>query len=182
MLEHQQMFVDIFTAYGMNFLITIAKPLESLLRSYIDSKDTTALCKTLNLHMDSYDQHRISIAHQHSDNERSIGSLSSGLGSMGTQLILCGPNMHVHVIERSIRYIKDAPRGVLTSIPYPCPRLLFRDLPAFVAQRLNLFQVSTRTYHTSTLQLVYDRAAVADRHCVQGLRITTEYKGILEAG
>ena len=101
MPEHQQMFVDIFTANGMNFLITITKPLEHLLTSCIDSKDTTALRKTLCLHM--VKTQSISITHLFIDNERDIGSLSSDLGAMGTQLIPYGPNMQVHVIESSIR-------------------------------------------------------------------------------
>jgi hypothetical protein len=101
-VEPQEMFVDIFTANGMNFLITITKPLEHILTSYIDSKDTASLRKTLRHHMSFYGQRRITVTHLYSDNERGIGSLSSDLSAMGTQLITCGPNMHVHVIERSI--------------------------------------------------------------------------------
>lgn len=164
-MEPQQMYVDIFTAHGLNFLITITKPLEHILTSYIDSKDTGALRKTLRHHMGFYGQRRITVTHLYSDNERGISSLQSDFGAMGVQLITCGPSMHVHIVERSIRYLKEAARGVLSGLPYSCPRILFRHLPAFVAQRLNLFPVSTRSDHTSAFQLVYGRAARADRDC-----------------
>jgi hypothetical protein len=83
----------------------------------------------------------------------------------GITPITCGPGMHVHIVERAIRYVKEAVCSVLHGPPYACPRVLFRMLIPYVALRLNMFPSTTRTDRLSAFQLVYNRPAHADRDC-----------------
>ena len=73
--------------------------------------------------------------------------------------------MHVHIIERTIRYGKEGVRGLLAGLPYPCPRNIFNYMAPFVANRLNMFPSSTQTDNISALQLIYNRHVNATIDC-----------------
>jgi Reverse transcriptase (RNA-dependent DNA polymerase) len=75
----------------------------------------------------------------------------------GITLHLAGPGMHVHIIERTIRYVKEGVRGFLSGLRYRCPRLIFIHMVPFVANRLNMFPSSTRTDNISAFQLIFNR-------------------------
>ena len=57
--SHQSLYADIFMANGISFLITVAKPLEHMLASSIDSRDTGTLRKVLKVHLAFYSSRRI---------------------------------------------------------------------------------------------------------------------------
>ena len=152
--DPQSMYADIFTANSMQFLITITKPLDHLLCTMIDNRETSTLRKALRKHTGFYGQRRISISALYSDNEQGISALGSDLSAMGIKLINSGPGAHVHIVERAIRYVKEGVRSVLHGLPYSCPRSLFKMLIPYVTLRLNLFPSSTRTDKLSAFQLV----------------------------
>ena len=161
----QSLYIDIFMANGISFLITVAKPLEHILATCIESRDTASLRKAVRTHLAFYSSRRIPTPIIYSDNEGGIVALQSELAGSGIQLITAGPGMHVHVVERAIRYIKEGVRSVHAGLPYACPRAIFKHLIPFVALRLNLFPSSTRTDKLSAFQLVYNRSADAKRDC-----------------
>ena len=163
--DPQHMYADLFFAVQMPFLITITKPLEHILASPLDGKDASSLRKVLRKHLGFYGQRRITITTLYCDNERGISALESDLAAAGITLINSGPGMHVHTAERAIRYVKEGARGVLSGLPYQCPRSIFKMLPSFIALRLNLFPVSTRNDFLSAFQLLYNRPAIADKDC-----------------
>ena len=152
--DPQSLYADIFTANTLSFLITVAKPLEHILTTHIELKDTTSLRKAFRAHLGFYGQRRINVSHIFSDNERGIAALAPQFAGAGIQLTHCGPGMHVHVVERAIRYIKEGARSILAGLPYTCPRILFRHLIPFTALRLNLFPNSTRSDNLSAFQLL----------------------------
>ena len=81
--DPQSMYADIFTANSMQFLITITKPLDHLLCTMIDNRETSTLRNALRKHTGFYGQGRIPISALYSDNERGISVLSSDLSAMG---------------------------------------------------------------------------------------------------
>ena len=161
----QSVYIDVFMANGVSFLITVAKPLEHILATCIESRDTATLRKAVRTHLAFYSSRRIPTPILYSDNEGGIVALQSELAGSGIQLITSGPGMHVHVVERAIRYIKEGVRSVHAGLPYACPRAIFKHLIPFVALRLNIFPSSTRTDKLSAFQLVYNRSADAKRDC-----------------
>ena len=152
-------------ANGVSFLITVAKPLEHILATCIESRDTATLRKAVRTHLAFYSSRRIPTPILYSDNEGGIVALQTELAGSGIQLVTSGPGMHVHVVERAIRYIKEGVRSVHAGLPYACPRAIFKHLIPFVALRLNVFPSSTRTDTLSAFQLVYNRSADAKRDC-----------------
>jgi Reverse transcriptase (RNA-dependent DNA polymerase) len=161
----QELHADIFMANGLSFFITVAKPLEHIIATPIEGRDIASLRKVVRHHLTCYSQRRISTPIIYSDNERGLAALAPELAVMGIQLIHSGPGMHVHVVERAIRYIKEGVRSVHAGLPYTCPRALFRLLVPFVALRLNMFPTSTRTDRLSAFQIIYNRPADARRDC-----------------
>ena len=129
----QELYADILMANGLSFFITVAKPLVHIIATPIEGRDIASLSKVVRHHLTCYSQRRISIPIIYSDNERGLAALAPELAVMGIQLIHSGPGMHVHVMERAIRYIKEGVRSVHAGLPYTCPRALFRLPIPFVA-------------------------------------------------
>ena len=161
----QQLYADIFIANGLSFFITVAKPLEHIIATPIENRDINSLRRVVRHHLTCYSQRRISTPVIYSDNERGLAALSPELAAMGIQLIHSGPGMHVHVVERAIRYVKEGVRSIHAGLPYTLPRALFRLLIPFVASRMNMFPSSNRTDRLSAFQIIYNRAADARRDC-----------------
>ena len=161
----QQLYADIFIANGLSFFITVAKPLEHLIATPIDSRDTGSLRRAVKHHLSFYSQRRISTPIIYSDNERGLAAVGPDLAAIHVQIVHSGPGMHVHIVERAIRYIKEGVRSTQAGLPYNCPRAIFRLMIPFVASRLNMFPSSTRTDHLSAFQIVHNRPADARRDC-----------------
>lgn len=161
----QKMYADIFFAAGNAFEITIVHPIGHIICSYVDRTDTPTLRRALRTHLGTYGQRRIIIRHVYSDNEKGILCMGQDFAGAGITLHLAGPGMHVHIIERTIRYVKEGVRGLLAGLPYPCPRVIFTHLVTFVAYRLNMFPSSTRTDNMSAFQLVFNRHINAAIDC-----------------
>ena len=157
----QDLYADIFYAGQTPFLITVIKPLGHIKVSHIEKPDTPTLRKTLRIHLGTYGQRRITVHNIYSDNEKGILAMASDFSAAGITLHVCGPGMHISVIERTIRYVKEGVRGTLSGLPYTCSARLFRLLVIFVADRLNIFPSSTRTDNLSAFQLIYNRTPSA---------------------
>ena len=163
--SEQRMYADIFFANALAFEVTITHPIGHTICSYIERTDTITLRRTLRTHLGTYGQRRIPIRHIYSDNEKGILCMSQDFAGAGITLHLAGPGMHVHVIERTIRTIKEGVRGLLAGLPYPCPKCLFIHMVPFVAYRANMFPSSTRTDNMTPFQLMYNRPINAAIDC-----------------
>ena len=127
----------------------------------LDKADTTSLRRTLRVHLGTYGQRRITITAIYSDNEKGITAMAQDFAGAGITLHQSGPGMHVHVIERAIRHIKELACGTLSGLPYNCRMFLFRLLVVFVTTRSNRFPDSTRNDGLSPFQFLYNRTANA---------------------
>ena len=161
----QRMYADIFFAAGNAFEITIVHPIGHIICSHIDKSDTPTLRRALRTHLGTYGQRSITIRHIYIDNEKGILCMGQDFAGAGITLHLAGPGIHVHIIERTIRYVKEGVRGILAGLPYPCPRIIFNYMVPFVANRLNMFPSSTRTDNISAYQLIYNRHVNATINC-----------------
>ena len=131
----QELYGDIFMANGLSFLLTVAKPLEHLLATHIETRDTSSLRKALRTHLSFYSRRRIHTPILYTDNERGLAALGIEIANAGIQLIHSGSGKHVHTVERAIRYIKEGVRSVHAGLPYTCPRSIFKTLIPFVVCR-----------------------------------------------
>ena len=121
--DPQSMYLDIFSACGVQFLITITKPLDHILCTFIENLEAPSLRAALNKHIEFYGQRQIKLKTLYSDNEKGITALGSDFSIAGITPFPCGPGMHVHIVERTIRYVKEAVRSVLHGLPYSCTRM-----------------------------------------------------------
>jgi hypothetical protein len=97
----QKLYADIFFAAGNAFEITIVHPIGHIICSYIERTDT------LRRHLGTYGQRRIIVRHIYNDNEKGILCMTQDFAGAGIALHLAGPGMHVHIIERTIRFVKE---------------------------------------------------------------------------
>ena len=142
--DSQTMYIDIYFACTLPYLITKVQPLDHIMTSLLPERSATAIRKTFIKHIRFYGRRGIRISALLSDNEQVITSL--GLQFEGAKIVLTqsGPGMHIPQVERSIRAVKERTRGILHTLPYNCPLVLFAHLPEFVAARMSIFKSSTR--------------------------------------
>ena len=138
------MYIDIYFACTLPYLITKVQPLDHIMTSLLPERSATAIRKTFIKHIRFYGRRGIRISALLSDNVQVITSL--GLQFEGAKIVLTqsGPGMHIPQVERSIRAVKERTRGILHTLPYNCPLVLFAHLPEFVAARMSIFKSSTR--------------------------------------
>ena len=77
------MYADIFSVCSCQFFITVTKPLDHLLCTPIESRDTLSLRSALKKHLDYYGQRAIKVTKLNSDNERGLIALTSDLAAAG---------------------------------------------------------------------------------------------------
>ena len=153
----QSMFVDLFKAQSLDFLITYVRPLNHLLVTAVSKTDLQTLRRTLRNHLGTYGQRRITVEHIYSDNEKGITAMASDFAGAGITLHQSGPGMHVHTIERQIRMVKEGVRTGLAALPYSCCDLLFKFLVGFTVTRANMFPNTTSMDTLSPFQILYNR-------------------------
>lgn len=153
----QSMYLDLFRAHSMDFLLTYVRPLNHLMVTAISKSDTVTLRRTLRTHLGVYGQRRIRVDNLYCDNEKGITAMAADFAGAGITLHQSGPGMHVHIIERQIRTVKNGVRTGLACLPYCCCNLLFKFLVGFTVTRENMFPDSTRTDNLSPFQLLYNR-------------------------
>jgi hypothetical protein len=161
----QKMYANIVFAAGNAFEITIVHSMGHIICSHIERTDTPSLRRALRTHLGTYGQRRIIIRHIYSDNEKGILCMDQDFAGAGITLHLAGPGMHIHIIERTIRYVKEGVRGLQSGFKYPCPKIIFLHMVTFVANRLHMFPSATRTDNISAFQLMFNRHVNAAIDC-----------------
>ena len=159
----QSMYLDLFRAHSLDFLLTYVRPLNHLMVTSIAKSDLTTLRRTLRTHLGVYGQRRIRINNLYCDNEKGITAMAADFAGAGITLHQSGPWMHVHVIERQIRTVKEGVRTGLACLPYSCCNLIFKFLVGFTVTRENMFPDSTRTDNLSPFQVLYNRPVDVNR-------------------
>jgi len=157
----QSAYVDLFYANKDAFLITVVKPLGHIMVTAIDKADTPTLRKALRTHLGTYRQRGLQLSHVYSDNEKGLLALGLDFAGAGIVFDQAGPGMHVSIIERCIRTVKEGVRATLAGLGYPANRKLLRYLVTFVVNRINMFPSDTRTDALSAFQLLYRRSVNA---------------------
>ena len=159
----QSMFVDLFKANSIDFLITYVRPLNHLLVTAASKTDLPTLRRILRTHLGTYGQRRITVEHIYSDNEKGITAMAPDFAGAGITLHQSGPGMHIHVIERQIRMVKEGVRTGLSALPFTCCDLLFKYLVGFTVTRANMFPNTTTMDNLSPFQILYNRPVNANR-------------------
>ena len=93
----------------------------------------------------------------HSDNEMGITALAMDFAGMGIQLIQTGAGMHVPIIERRIRTIKEGTRGILGGVPYTPPLAIFLHLPIWVTIKMSAFHSSALPDDATPFSILHSR-------------------------
>ena len=147
--DMQTMYIDIFFACTLPYLITKVQPLGHMMTSSLPERSANAIRK-------AFLQQGIRISALLSDNEQGIDSLSLQFGSANI-VLQAGPSMHVPQVKRAVRTVKEDTQGLLHTLRYDCPLVIFSHLPGYVASKMSIFKSSTRPTDITAFQILYGR-------------------------
>ena len=149
------MYVDLFFVFRLAYLVTHVEPLGFTMSSFLLRTDVKALRRAIGVHLGYLHQRGARVTSLHSDNEKGITALAMDFAGMGIQLIQVGAGMHVPIIERRIRMIKEGTRGILAGLPYTPPTAIFLHLPIWVTMRMSAFRSTTRPDDATPFTIIH---------------------------
>ena len=134
-------FVDLFSWDDTQYSICVVKPIGLLMTTHLGDakrpKSGRALLDTISYYKDVCKANGFRIRNLYMDGEKGMKSVQRDLSAMGISLVpLTGS--HVGTVEVAIRTVKEQARGIVHTLPYRLPKILQKDLIAFVTQRLNM--------------------------------------------
>lgn len=134
-------FVDLFSWDDTSYCICVVKPIGLLMTTHLGDakrpKSGRALLDTISYYKDVCKANGFRIRNLYMDGEKGMKSVQRDLSAMGISLVpLTGS--HVGTVEVAIRTVKEQARGIVHTLPYRLPKILQKDLIAFVTQRLNM--------------------------------------------
>ena len=158
------MYVDIFFACGLIFLITLVNPSGHTITTNILKTDIKTLRITIRQNPGRYGQKNMHITQLHSDNDKGITAMALDFSGSGIAMLQVGAGMHVPQIEGKIRYIKKVARSVRSGLPYLCSSKIFVHLITFVTTRANMFPSTTTPHGDSPFRLLEGTPSDVDTH------------------
>jgi hypothetical protein len=150
----QELFMDIMSIDDVKFLITVLRPLDLTLTTFIKStkgKDVkTALKDQLKL---------LAVKHLvptkvHSDG--GFNHLTPFLNSRNIQHDICGAGTHIGIVENKIKCLKNRCRSIIHSLPYVLPNSLVKYLVSFASQCVNVVRTANSP-HAPPLECLIGR-------------------------
>jgi hypothetical protein len=120
--KSQQFYVDIMHCEGLAFLISVSRPIDLTLSTKIDSLKSKDVEKALKNQVDLFRAKNFEVASVHSDG--GLRSLNDYILSLRIDHKICAAGVHIPIVERKIRVIKERMRTILFSLPFLLPNSL----------------------------------------------------------
>jgi hypothetical protein len=133
---------DIAFIEGHMFFISVSD-FGLITQTFISSKDSDALLKAIVETIKVYRANGFTIKVMNFDGETGITALEDQLLNLGIILNQRASKVHVGLVERAIRTIKDASRRILKSLPFELPWSLLPYLVDFAVSRINMVPSKT---------------------------------------
>jgi hypothetical protein len=134
----QTMCSDIMYVNEETFLISVASLLEIMLSSYLISQSKNKLGEALQAQINLLRSFGFDVSLVVVDPQKSIESLKGSFP--GTEIDASGAGDHMPKVDAKIRWIKEACRSILASLPYELPRNRIKDLVTYAVNRLNTWR------------------------------------------
>jgi len=134
--KNQELFIDVMHCEGLYFFISVARPLDLTLSTRIQSLKSSQVKKALKNQVNLMKAKSFQINTIHSDG--GFRSINEFILSFGIQHQMCAAGVHVSIVERKIRVIKERMRTILFSLPFLLPNSLLPYLVTFVTRTINM--------------------------------------------
>jgi hypothetical protein len=115
----QELFMDIMSVDEVKFLVTVLRPLDLTLTTFIKSTKGKDVKKGLNDQLELISVKNLTPLKVHSDG--GFNHLTSFFSSKNIQHDICGAGTHVGIVENKIKCIKNRARSIVHSLPYVLP-------------------------------------------------------------
>lgn len=153
--------VDLLFVNSHNFFLSVSEPLGLSMCSYLGvgkgSKTKSKILCAVKSHVLSYKSKQFDVREIISDNEPGMIASEEDIAALGVSLSLRGPNIHVPLVERKIRTVKEIARSTITSLPYKLPNKLLPKLISFAVSRSNYFPNKTGYVGISPREIYFGR-------------------------
>jgi hypothetical protein len=147
--QEQSIYMDIMTVDGSEFLVSVVRPLDLTLTTFVKSLKGKDVKGALRDQLNMLKQKQIIVTVIHSDG--GFNHLTAFINSQACQHDVCGAGTHVGIVENKIKCIKNRGRAIIHSLPYVLPSTLIRYLVYFATQSVNMILTKNST-STSPLE------------------------------
>ena len=138
--KNQELYIDVMHCEGMFFLISVARPIDLTMSTKVPSLKSKEVKKALQNQINLMIAKRFEITKINSDG--GLRSLNDFVLSKGIEFEICAAGVHIPIVERKIRVIKERMRSVLFSLPFLLPNSLIPYLVTFVTRTINMIATS----------------------------------------
>jgi len=129
---------DVFFVDRMPFLLTVSKPLNYVVCTYLKNRTWTNILAGLEQHKNVYTANGWSVGKLRFDREKGVTCIRELLQSkLHITLDTSAPYQKVPVAERKIRLVKERMRCEICNLGYSINRTMLAHLPRYVCRRLN---------------------------------------------
>ena len=136
--EPLNLYGDIFFVDKMAFLLTVSRPLNYVICTYLKSRSWKDIFQAIATHKNTYSEHGYSIDKLRFDREKGVVCLREHLlNKLGITLDTSAPYQKVSIAERKIRLVKERMRAEIHNLGYRINRTMLAYLPKYIARRIN---------------------------------------------
>lgn len=153
---------DIFFIDKMPFLLTVSKPLNYVICTYLKSRTWINILNTLAAHRNVYSKNGYSVGKLRFDREKGVTCIEKLLQEkLNIALDTSAPYQKIPVAERKIRLVKERCRCEINNLGYKVSRTMLAHLPKYVSRRLNSCTSRIVSVNASPYELLTGKAVSA---------------------
>jgi len=136
MRSNQELHCDVFYVGGLQFLMTVAKPLDLVITHHLQNQTAGAIGQGITKAADVLKAFGFHATGVLCDAHKSMLALEGSYA--GPPVSPGGAGDHVPVADIKMRYLKELIRGVHASLPWDLPKSLIIDLVMYATKRQNI--------------------------------------------
>lgn len=163
--KEQSLHVDVMFAAGEAFLVSVSSPLHMVMATHLRSRSTQDVKKALFQHLASYSSEDFLIKTIFTDGEGAIAALQTELNAAGIAVNTTAAGMHVPIVERMNRTIKERVRSILASLPYSLPHAMLPYAVLYAVRCINMAPTKGRKDRVSPREAFIGRKSSAKLDC-----------------
>ena len=146
---------DIFFAGGLAFLLSVSKPLNYVIITYIKNRGWRTVLEALETHKNTYTKYGWNAKYLRFDRERGVSCIKQVLATkLDLHLENSASYQHVPVAERKIRLVKERMRCEIANLNYKMNTNFLLYLPKYCARRLNIHTINVIGINISPTEML----------------------------
>ena len=135
-ITEKSLTTDIMTVSGVNFVVSLAEPLNIIISSYVPSLGQVTLGRALKGHLDCLEMFGFHARMTRVDPLKALAALRGRF--QGMEIDISGAGDHLPAVDIRIRRIKELARSTIASLKFDMPTSFIRYLITYCVSRINV--------------------------------------------